>query len=56
MDKGADRIAQDIKDIVQTRIAIANSFMGAICPPFPHHGANPAPRVSLLIGLKEPHA
>jgi ElaB/YqjD/DUF883 family membrane-anchored ribosome-binding protein len=29
MDKGADRIAQDIKDIVQTRIAIAEK-LGAI--------------------------
>lgn len=29
MDKGADRIAQDIKDIVQTRVAIAEKF-GAI--------------------------
>ena len=29
MDKDADRIAQDIKDIVQTRIAIAEK-LGAI--------------------------
>ena len=29
MDKGADRIAQDIKDIVQTRVAIAEK-LGAI--------------------------